>query len=128
MLTYPWLETSEEQRLHHRARRLDHRDTDIAGCERKLAAVSRPSFGRILAIHRPSRSVGRGRWYRVEASASRSRLFEPYRLVRPHLVLDSMELVYHYNGRPERPTINEGSAFRPLIESQESACSTLVTI
>jgi hypothetical protein len=32
-----------------------------------------------------------------------------------HLLgLSNMELVYHYKGRPERPTINEGSFFPPL--------------
>ena len=35
-----------------------------------------------------------------------------------HLLgLDNMELVYRYKGRPERPTINEGAAFRPLFEA-----------
>ncbi|NQV25523.1 MAG: DUF1501 domain-containing protein [Rhodopirellula sp.] len=32
-----------------------------------------------------------------------------------HLLgLDNMQLTYHYNGRPERPTINEGAFFKKL--------------
>ena len=29
--------------------------------------------------------------------------------------LDNMELVYKYKGRPERPTINEGEAYRKIV-------------
>jgi uncharacterized protein (DUF1501 family) len=31
------------------------------------------------------------------------------------LGLDNMELIYRYKGRPERPTLNEGEAFRKLF-------------
>lgn len=29
--------------------------------------------------------------------------------------LDAMELVYTHQGRPERPTLNEGEAFRRIV-------------
>jgi len=33
-----------------------------------------------------------------------------------HLMgLDNMELTYLHKGRPERPTINEGAFFKPLV-------------
>ena len=50
----------------------------------------------------------------IQAVAERMHVHDLHATILHLMGIDHMKLVYRYKGRPERPTLNEGEAYRKI--------------